>query len=1173
MSDQTTGNYIFRIYDDGASDIHLECWGHSSKLDSNRIRTIRDTIRKGSSKVATSVPSPFARMYLFDTAFKMVSEQLDGDTVYHHLVSDCLDIFQMLFNAGNGDANIKFQQWNRNERINKLKNNPDGHPHKLLADSLDLFFTNKFSDVQDVTLIYYKDILLGGTSPLTVFFTSPNWHREMKENGFEIESTTSDKYFDSDYAPLHLRDNMFVEFIWKFYLSYRSILNEKCDGFSSYIRNTIATYNKYLERKMNNEWADYINTPQKLEHDYQRINVIPNSSAYLQVNDIFAYAVKSDGIPSKIESESDFKMAPTVDYYKNEVDENSVPTNPRTPLVLVKGMNVPGTFTYDNTPWNPSTDIRYGMYRDTNGNPILLAHRYLPGISQIQYPFVTTEDFLEDNLVKMPFKINNKKFLSGYSGDFNYLLPIKKEFFNFFTKEDLQNNLEIIPLDNKITVTLKIPVRNTRGNAKIVLSKDYEFANTPVAQCKAGLATYPFYRIKDAEENLQKLNDYTVLFADKNDKLKVDVLEFWQTENIVVKKSINVAKPEPRTKKGISAASYYYKVNAPFDLIEIKLSDDSGKSYSGLVIPQFNEVYNHMATKKFTFAIDFGTSNSHISYTDLPTDKKPKTFDISEDEMQMILLNKPGETKVIAEKYRMGYDAFPEIDALVNREFIPAIMGKEYGSYATFPIRTATCEKSSFQAETAELFNNINVGFFIDSDETKPENCIYQTNLKWLFENRDNSYDTYRIGAFLKVMLQLIRNKVIMSGGKIEDTKVVWLVPLSMKSGSVENFTKEWHKAFSEVFKGTCKNLLEPITESVAPYFYLINYKDANIRDFADALNIDIGGGTTDVMFFMRKTKNYFSTSFRFAGSDIWGDGFNKNEKDNGFLRNLSEVRSRSKQCNTKEDVILQNFMRDNTLTAEDVTSLLFRYDDHFKFSESINRNKPALKLIFFLHYSSIVYHLVQLIENKDLSIPRYFTFTGKGSQYINLMCSNDSLTKFTKLLFNAYSSYSVPSDFRVVLTSNPKEATANGAVLFINSPDKDKISLIKDNIIIINHWGCENKYEVNFTRNSTKIGEVAKNAEFHKSVLMNLQTFIEKTLRNNDIVAFLGEYGIYRLEEYEKFLTSGDAASSGELYDSYYSLLENLKVYEDAGISETFFFLALKDALYSLSKKIVEQR
>lgn len=1184
---ETTGNYIFRIHNDGASDIRIECWGKSSRLDGNKINTIKDVERKGASKVATSVPSPFARMHLFETAFKEVEANLNGDSIYHQIVSDCLDVFQFLFNAGNNNPDIKYKTWNKTQRIEALKKGK-GHPHQLLADTLELFFTGKFADVEDITLIYYKGILMGGTSPLTVFFTSPNWQREMEENGIVISSTTgNDIFFDKDYMPLHQRDPLFVEFMWKFYIAHNNILNSKCEDFAAYIRKSIELNKKELFRKMNDEWSDYKNNPQKLYDEYDRIS-ITNSSSFLRVNDLFCYSVKSGGIPGKIENESDFLCVPSIQNFKCEIDMDGNPTHPNTPIVLTQGMNIPGTYTYDNTPWSPNTPIERKMIVNMgDGSPILLSDRFLPGNSQIKYPFITTEDFLEETLIRFPFKLNTSKFYTGYSGDFNFALPIKKQYFNFFTKDDLKKNLEIIPTDSKVTVNLKVPIRNKKGISHITFTKEYDYRKSVIADFRAGLGIFPFYKVSDGDEKLQRLNDYTILLAEKNDTIKIDSINFWKTNPvrvtddgfvsdedkegcIVIERPIDVQKPDARTKKGITAGSYYYKVQSAFDLIEFTLSDQSNRLYTALVIPLFKEIFNRNATKKFTFAIDFGTSNSHIAYTDSLTDRKPKTFEITEPEMQMVLLNKPGESKIIADKYSAGFGDFPEVGDFVSREFVPAIIGKEYGSHVSFPIRTATFEKSSFEAEKPEIFTNINVGFYLDSDGAKPEDSVYHTNLKWLFENSKNTSDPHRIEAFLKGLMLLVRNKVLMNGGSVEATKIAWLIPLSMKQRSIDLFAEKWQKVFDEVFKGTCSNALEQITESVAPYFYLKNNPDANVKDFADALNVDIGGGTTDVMFFMRKSNKYLSTSFRFAGNDIWGSGFNRNERDNGFLQHYKEYRSRNKQSISKEDNILDSFMREQTLTSEDVISLLFRYDEHFKFSESIKRDRPTLKLIFFLHYGAIIYHLIQIIEKSELNIPRYFTFTGKGSQYINTMCSKESLTRFTRLLIGAYCKLEIPTDFKVVLTDNPKEATANGAVLFVSSPDKDKIS--KDSVEITYQWGCENSFTQSFKRNTTKIKDVATNAEFHHSVLKNSQKFVETTLRDENIIEFLAQYEITNLESYEIYLTKGDSTKGGELHDSYYTVLENLKANENDTISESFFFLPLKDSLYFLSKHIVEQ-
>ncbi len=1168
MSDSSTANYIFRVHEDGAANIRLEDWGVSTKMDANKIKTIKDVLKKGTSKIATSVPSPFARMHLFDTAFKMVSDDLDGNSVYHQLVSDCLDIFQLLFQSGNGNSEITYRIWNRAERVGKLREKGEGHPHKLLADSLEMFFKGKFAGVQSLTLIYYKGIMLGGTSPLTIFFTSPNWQREMMENNIHIASTTNhDEFFDMDFRPLHSRDPLFVEFLYRFYLAYRSTLHENCEGLAEYIRKTIETHRKELARKSNAEWSSYINNPSSLDQDYQRVEVVPASSTYLQMGMAYAYTVKQEDIPTKIQSDSDFVIVPSVERYREEIDITTNTPLAYRPLVLARGMNVAGTFTYDNTPWNAATDIRRSAIMDTFGAPVPLSQRLLPG-TNIRYPFLTTEDFLEDSLIRMPYKLHKEKFFTGYGGDFSYLLPIKKEYFNFFNIDDLKNALTILTGDTRITVQLRIPVRNTKGNSHIIFTKDYDFDKVAIAQCEAGMAIFPFYRLTDNDEKLQALNEYSVLFADGEKKFDVADLSFWKVQDVIHRRRLDVRKPLPRSNRTKEGSSYHYQVHSAFDLIELKLKDERQRTYTGMILPMFKTVSNQQATKRYTFAIDFGTSNSHIAYLDNAADKKPKTFTIGEEDLQTVMLNAPADGRDAAEKYANGFGQFYELRSFVNREAVPAIIGREFGSPIAFPIRTATAEKATFQSEPPSLFQNISIGFFMDSDETKGDNALYHTNLKWLFENALNHSDPDRIQAFLTELLLLIRNKVITTGGSLKDTRIVWLKPLSMKQGSVDKFAGKWRAAFEQVFKESGAVLEEPITESIAPYFYLKNNPDANVRDFADALNIDIGGGTTDVMFFMRRTSNYLSTSFRFAGGDIWGDGYNRNEKNNGFIKNFLIARAESKKDASDEDRILAKFLSDPTLTSEDVTSLLFRYDNHFRFSDTINRNKPQLKLIFFLHYSAIVYHLVQIIELKDLAIPRYFTFTGKGSQYLALMCSSDALTKFTKLLLQAYTARPVPTDFKVVLIANPKEATANGATLFINSPDRDRIDMSA--IDVVTHWGQEPGTEAPFKRIVTPLREIVQDRAFQDSVLKNLQRFVELTLQNESIATFLAEYEIKGLSEVVQMLTAGDATQSGELYDSFYSLLEGMRTAESDGISETFFFLALKDALYALSKQIM---
>ena len=88
---------VFRLHTDGNNN--LVGWGDSSAYGNTAIRGIKDPNGATSKKEITSIPSPFARMDLVKTAFKVVTEskELDGDSIHHKLVSDCFDVGEIFF--------------------------------------------------------------------------------------------------------------------------------------------------------------------------------------------------------------------------------------------------------------------------------------------------------------------------------------------------------------------------------------------------------------------------------------------------------------------------------------------------------------------------------------------------------------------------------------------------------------------------------------------------------------------------------------------------------------------------------------------------------------------------------------------------------------------------------------------------------------------------------------------------------------------------------------------------------------------------------------------------------------------------------------------------------------------------------------------------------------------
>ena len=117
-----------------------------------------------------------------------------------------------------------------------------------------------------------------------------------------------------------------------------------------------------------------------------------------------------------------------------------------------------------------------------------------------QYPYLTTEDFLEDKIVEVSYNINSDKFITGCSKPTTYLLPLKKLFFQFFTIEDLKKkNMLSLTYDNdreKVVVRLTIPLVNDNS---ITLYKDY--TENDKVDCYDGatsldFAVFPFYRLQ-----------------------------------------------------------------------------------------------------------------------------------------------------------------------------------------------------------------------------------------------------------------------------------------------------------------------------------------------------------------------------------------------------------------------------------------------------------------------------------------------------------------------------------------------------------------------------------------------------------------------------------------------------------------------------------------------------
>ena len=211
---------VFRLHT-GAADT-ISNWDSSVKIGTKAIDSIPDPIGANDKHEITSIPSPFARMDLIKRAFKIVAESgLDGKTIYHKLVSDCLDVGQIFFNIEKYRDQIEIIVWDKKNCLAQLAESYS-EEHRRLGQTYKTYIEQdadeyNFNQMDCIYLLNYIDPsapnvmnIIGATSPATVFFTSAN---NLEYVGKKIKFG-DDSPFDSNYKPLYKRNFEYIKYWW-----------------------------------------------------------------------------------------------------------------------------------------------------------------------------------------------------------------------------------------------------------------------------------------------------------------------------------------------------------------------------------------------------------------------------------------------------------------------------------------------------------------------------------------------------------------------------------------------------------------------------------------------------------------------------------------------------------------------------------------------------------------------------------------------------------------------------------------------------------------------------------------------------------------------------------------------------------------------------------------------
>jgi hypothetical protein len=119
-------------------------WFVSDSYSDKEIESIKDPEGGSEISLPTAIPSPFARIDLVKTAFRNIAKSpdlkaytKDGNVVAgkddEKLVSDCLDLAEILFNIDSLKDKIRIIVWDRDAELSKLKTN--SAMHRRLAET------------------------------------------------------------------------------------------------------------------------------------------------------------------------------------------------------------------------------------------------------------------------------------------------------------------------------------------------------------------------------------------------------------------------------------------------------------------------------------------------------------------------------------------------------------------------------------------------------------------------------------------------------------------------------------------------------------------------------------------------------------------------------------------------------------------------------------------------------------------------------------------------------------------------------------------------------------------------------------------------------------------------------------------------------------------------------
>lgn len=1119
---------IFRLYKEGTST--YEDWNSSPAFPYNSASrdTIEDPDGASARHEITSIPSPFARIDLIKTAFKEICKPdkrtrkiaLDGQTIFHKMVSDSLDVAEIFFNIDKYTGKVEIIKWDPSLMLTELEQSSIAG-HRYLADALKKYMssdskTYNFDKLKNIYLLNYLEgpdelNIIGATSPATLFFSNANDLSYVNDIFFG-----EDKPFDSEYQPLYKRDFEFIKYLF----ALRKSIPNFAGLFPEVEAYLNATYKAIEDQNKKNE----LNSVSAIAlEDFDSIEVKD-----IQQNDlveVLGYTLYKKA-HRPVSTSSDFVIK------TSKQSENL-------PLVLpIEAGNRYSQLQYTTGKWG---NTNRANYKETEPE---LSRRQLPFEGSI-HPYLTISDFLEDSIIKVPHTLNTANYFDAHikidKPELAFLLPLKPLFFKYFTVEELRGNMQDgkpmvemkLLAGDSVNITLRIPIKGAGNISYIEYSRIYYNNSSADIQNNAGNITdlkftgfiMPQVRFNNAADAIYNVSCIQASSA------KIELTFYMDAEKI----SMPFKSCRNEDQEILIKAENYLVKGQNFDYIQV-----SSNTYRGLIVPIFKSQRN---VESYEFSVDLGTSNTHIEYR--KNGEAPKVFSFTQKDRELCEM-------FIPQKNEYGYleDLQAETE-LIEKDFIPGEIGN--GDFK-FPTRTVlSCAKTVDWSKTIDPFTLVNLPFTYDKRSDLSYNNL-KYNIKW-----GNGEDMRVMESYVRTLMLIIRNKVLLNNGDLSRTKITWFYPISMAPKRLRRLKETWDEAYKEYFGDGVTNSM---TESAAPIQYFFKrYSTAT-----SLVNVDIGGGTTDIAFAKDKVINHV-TSFRFASNALFENSFSTLDSHNGIVDyHKGNIIKLLEEKNLSE--LIRVFNSTNNEHPSNMASFLFGLKDN-SLPKAVGINDKAIdfnyllqededfKIVFIVFYTSIIYHIAQITKSLGLDVPRHISFSGNGSKVIRVITTDSKiLAKYTKLVFEKVLGKPYGKELELLgleKDSNPKDSTCKGGLIGVEEEDsRDKTIVFKSDCTgIVSNMDTYATITDAYKDKTVKAVEAffrflfvdMNNAfNFDKNFGVKMSSFkVAQEAATKDLATFLDKGITQRMEETEA----------------------------DDVIEETFFYYPIKGVLQSMSTEI----